>query len=256
MITAGIDVGNKYVKVVILIDGEIAARGHSYSGFDRKKAAEDALSQALTAAGLRKEEIQQITATGAGKAEVAFANSTVTDVGAAARGALKLFPEARTVVDIGAEEGRALKMDEKGKVIDFAINDKCAAGAGSFVEAMARALEVPLEEMGPLSLEATKSVPMNAQCAVFAESEVVSLIHLKHTKADIAKSIHDAMASRISSMVRRIGLQKEMVMIGGVAKNVGFVKLLEKDLETKILLPESHPEFVSALGAAAAAAEK
>jgi benzoyl-CoA reductase subunit D len=256
MITAGIDVGNKYVKVVILKDGEIAARGHSESGFDQKKAAEDALSQALAEAGLNREEISYISATGTGKTEVTFANGTITEVGAAARGAIRLFPEARTVVDVGAEEGRALKIDGNGKVIDFAINEKCAAGAGSFVETMARALEVPLEEMGPLSLTATKSVPINAQCAVFAESEVVSLIHLKTSKPEIARSIHDAMASRISSMVRRVGLQKEVAMIGGLAKNSGFVRSLERDLEVKILLPESHPDFVSALGAAIAAVEK
>jgi benzoyl-CoA reductase subunit D len=256
MITAGIDVGNKYVKVVILKDGEIIARGYSSSGFDQKKAAEDAFSQAMIEAGLQKEEIQYISATGTGKTEVTFANGTVTEVGAAARGAIRLFPEARTVVDIGAEEGRAIKMDENGKVVDFAINEKCAAGAGSFVEAMARALEISLEEMGPLSLEAKRSVPMNAQCAVFAESEVVSLIHMNTSKPDIARSIHDAMASRIASMVRRVGLQKEMAMIGGLAKNPGFVRSLERDLDVKILLPESHPDFVSALGAAIAAEEK
>jgi benzoyl-CoA reductase subunit D len=255
MITAGVDVGNKFTKVVILKDGEIVGRGHVLSGFDQKQAAEDAFNQALSAAGLTKDDVNKIMATGAGKAEVIFAGGTITDVGAAAKGAIKLFPEARTVVDVGAEEGRALKMDQAGKVIDFAINEKCAAGAGSFVEAMGRALEVPLVEMGPLSLQASKAVPMNAQCAVFAESEVVSLIHAKTPKADIAKSIHDAMASRISSMVRRVGLQKEMAMIGGVAKNPGFVQALEEDLEVKILLPDNS-DFASALGAAIAAAEK
>ncbi|MDO9535155.1 MAG: acyl-CoA dehydratase activase [Bacillota bacterium] len=256
MITAGLDVGNKFVKVVILKDGEVAARGHSYSGFDQKKAAEDALSQALIIAGLIREDISYISATGAGKAEVTFANGTVTEVGAAARGVIRIFPEVRIVVDVGAEESRVLKIDEKGKVIDFAISDKCAAGTGSFLEAMSRTLEIPLEEMGPLSLEAAKSLPMNAQCAVFAESEVISLIHMNTSKPEIARSIHDAMASRISSMVRRVGLQKEMGMIGGVAKNPGFVRALERDLEVTILLPESHPDFVSALGAAIAAAEK
>jgi len=256
MITAGLDAGNKYVKVVILKDGEVVARAQSNSGFDQKKASEDALSQALIEAGLAREDIKYISVTGAGKGEVTFANGTVTEVGAAALGMNKIFPEARIIIDVGAEESRALKIDGKGKVIDFAISDKCAAGTGSFLEAMSRTLEIPLEEMGPLSLEATNSVPINAQCAVFAESEVISLIHMNTSKPDIARSIHDAMASRISSMVRRVGLQKEMAMIGGVAKNPGFVRALEQDLEVKILIPESHPDFVSALGAAIAAAKK
>ena len=256
MITAGLDVGNKFIKVVILKDDEVAARGESYSDFDQKKAAGDALNQALLIAGLKREDIKYICATGAGKGGGTFGDGTLTEVGAAARGVSRIFPEARIVVDVGAEESRALKIDDKGKVIDFAISDKCAAGTGSFLEAMSRTLEIPLEEMGPLSLEAEKSFPMNAQCAVFAESEVISLIHQNISKSEIARSIHDAMASRISSMIRRIGLQKEIAMIGGVAKNPGFVRALERDLEVKILIPDSHPDFVSALGAAIAAVDK
>ncbi|MEW5921108.1 MAG: acyl-CoA dehydratase activase [Bacillota bacterium] len=256
MITAGIDVGNKITKALILKDGEILSRAQTPSGFVQKKAARDAFAEALKLAGLREADVAYTMATGAGRNEVTFAQGRITEVGAAARGAIKLYPEARTVIDVGAEEGRALKMDEAGKVIDFAINEKCAAGAGSFVESMSRALEVSLEEMGPLSLKAEKAVPMNAQCAVFAESEVVSLIHARIPKADIAKSIHKAMASRISSMVRRVGLQKEMVMLGGVARNEGFVQALEEDLELKLLIPADYPEYISALGAALAAAEK
>lgn len=255
MITAGVDVGNKFTKVVIVQDGEIVGSSRIPSGFDRRQAALDAFAQALSAAGLSKDDVQNVMATGAGKAEVDFAGGTVTEVGAAARGAIKIFPEARTVVDVGAEEGRALKMDETGKVVNFAINDKCAAGAGSFVEAMSHALEVTLEEMGPLSLQATQAVPMNAQCAVFAESEVISLIHSQIPKADIARSVHKAMANRISSMVRRIGLSRELAMIGGVAKNPGLVCELERDLELKLLLAE-NPDLISALGAALVAAEK
>ena len=139
-------------------------------------------------------------------------------------------------------------MDENGKVIDFALNEKCAAGTGSFLEAMARALEVPLDEFGPLSLKGVQAVPISAQCAVFAESEVISLIHARTPKADIARSINEALAGRISSMVRRVGLQKEIVLIGGMAKNHGFVRALEEELEIKVLVPD-YPDFVSALGA-------
>lgn len=255
MITAGVDVGNKHARAVILKDGQVLSKGEVLSGFDQKKAAGEAFNQALKEAGLQKEDIQFVMATGAGKAEVTFANGDITDVGAATKGAKFICPSAGFVVDIGAEEGRAAKIDRNGRVVDFAVNEKCAAGAGSFVEAMSRALEIPVEQMGELSLQSTRAVPMNAQCAVFAESEVVSLIHAKTSKMDIARAVHDAMASRIISMVRRVGVEKDLVLIGGMANNPGFVKSMEDGLEMKVVIP-GDPNFAGALGAAAAAVEK
>lgn len=255
MITAGIDVGNKTTKALILKRGEIISRSRTASGFDQGKAAREAFNEALRLANIGEADVAYTMATGSGKHEVSFAQGRITEVGAAALGVNKLFPEARTVVDVGDEEGRALKIDEGGRVLDFAINEKCAAGTGSFLESMSRALETTLEDMGTLSLQGKKTVPINAQCAVFAESEVVSLIHARVAREDIARSIHEAMASRISALVRRVGLQKELVIIGGVAHNPGFVQALEEDLELKILIPEL-PEYVSALGAALAAVGK
>ncbi len=160
------------------------------------------------------------------------------------------------MADVGAEAARAAKFDEKGSVQDFAINDKCAAGAGTFIEAMGRALETPLAEMGPLALISTNPIPMNAQCAIFAESEVVGLIHAKTEKKDISRAIHDAMASRIVSMMRRIGVSPDVVMVGGVAHNVGFVEALRRELAVdKIYIPD-EPEFAAATGAAAVAAKE
>ena len=254
MITAGIDCGAKNTKVVVLKDGKIVAKSSVLSGFDQKAAADQSFARALEMAGISKGDVSNITATGAGMKEAQFAQDTVTEVGADAKGANFLFPSAKTIIDVGAEEGRAIKSDGKSKVIDFAVNEKCAAGSGSFTEAMARALEIRLEEMGPLSLKSQKAVPMNAQCAVFAESEVVSLIHAKTPKEDIARAVHDAIADRISSMVRRVGIEKDIALIGGVARNVGFVKSLEDNLGISVSIPE-EPEYVSALGAALVAAE-
>ena len=254
MITAGIDCGAKNTKVVLLKDSEVVAKSTVLSGFDQKAAVDQSFANALGEAGLSKDEITHITATGAGMKEAQIAEDTVTEVGADAKGANFLFPSAKTIIDVGAEEGRAIKSDGNGKVIDFAVNEKCAAGSGSFTEAMARALEIQLEEMGPLSLKSQKAVPMNAQCAVFAESEVVSLIHAKTPKEDIARAVHDAIADRISSMVRRVGIEKDIALIGGVARNIGFVKSLEDNLEISVSIPE-EPEYVSALGAALVAAE-
>ncbi len=255
MITAGVDCGSKNVRVLILKDGEILAKAMVPAGMDTAAAAQKAYEKALEGAGLEADDVEKIVATGAGRNELRFKNDMVTEVGADARGAIYLFPEARTIIDVGAEEGRAIKIDSQGKVVDFAINEKCAAGAGAFTEAMARALEVELDELGRLSLQSTQAIPMNAQCAVFAESEVVTLVHKKTAKPDMARAIHDAIADRITSMVRRVGIEEKIALIGGVAYNVGFVKSLEEDLETKVLIPDS-PEFVGALGAALVAADR
>ncbi len=249
MITAGIDMGAKNVKVLILKDEKVLAKGQTLSGFDQKAAAEQIFNEVLKKAGLSHNEIDHVVATGSGKDLAPYANGEISMMGADALGGSFLVPSARTVIDVGAEEGRAVKCDDKGKMVDFVINERCAAGAGTFVEAMSRALEVKLEEIGPLSLKAERAVPMNAQCTIFAESEVVTLIHEKTSKADIARAIHDAIADRIASMTRRLGIQKDVVLVGGVAKNVGFVSSLEKTLGVKLLVPE-EPEFSGALGAA------
>ena len=177
MISVGIDVGSKNIRAVILRDGAVAARVRVASGFAQEEAARAAMDQALAEAGVGWEDVPSVVATGVGRKAVGFADHQVTEVGADARGAFASHPAARTVVDVGADEARAIRLDRAGKVLDFAINEKCAAGAGAFVEAMSRALEVDLQAFGELSLESTETIPMNAQCTVFAESEVVSLIH-------------------------------------------------------------------------------
>ncbi len=255
MITAGVDCGSKNVRVVILTDGQIAGTATALAGMNTSAAAEQAYDEALSEAGLARDAVQKIVATGAGRPEARFKDDTVTEVSADARGAHYLYPHVRTVVDVGAEEGRAIKVTAKGKVADFAINDKCAAGAGAFTEAMARALEVPLQELGELSLRSTEAIPINAQCVVFAESEVISLVHRKTSKPDMARAIHDAIADRITAMVRRVGVEEKIALIGGIARNVGFVKSLEEDIDTTVLIPD-EPEFVGALGAALMATDE
>jgi len=255
VITAGIDMGAKNVKVVILEDNKILSKGMILGGFDQKASAEKVFNETLQKAGLSRDNIEHVVATGAGKDVAPYANGEISMMGADALGGAFLFPSARTVIDVGAEEGRAVKCDEEGKMLDFVINERCAAGAGTFVEAMSRALEVKLEEMGPLALKAEKAVPMNAQCTIFAESEVVSLIHAKTPKADISRAIHDAIADRIASMTRRLGVQRDVVLVGGVAKNPGFIESLKRALGVDLLVPD-EPEFVGALGAALTATRK
>lgn len=249
MIQVGIDVGAKFIKALVIKDGNVIAKEQVPTGFESKENAEKLFEQVLHKTGISRDEVNSITSTGSGRKVVDFATKSITDVTAASKGATSLFPKVKTVIDVGAEEGRSIRCNADGKIVDFAINEKCAAGAGSFTEAMSRALEIPLEEFGDLSLKSDKEIPMNAQCAVFAESEVVSLLHAKTPKEDIAKAINDAVASRITSMVRKVGFEKEIALIGGVAYNTGFINSLETDLQEKIIIPED-PEYIGAYGAA------
>ena len=256
MISAGIDCGAKNTKTVILKDGEIVGKGTVLTGFDQESAVNKSLETALENAGISRDQVEKVGGTGSGKDAITMADLQVNDIKAMAKAAIYYFPNARTVTDVGAEEGRAVKIDEKGNVVDFAINEKCAAGAGAFIEAMGRALETQLEEMGSLALKSDKEIPMNAQCAIFAESEVVGLIHAKTEKPDISKAIHDAMASRIVSMIWRVGVNEDVVMIGGVGYNPGFVEAMRRELNVdKIHIPDD-PEYGAAVGAAVVAGEE
>ena len=256
MITVGIDCGAKNTKAVVLKDGEIIDKGSVLTGFDQEKAVEDSLAQAVGAAGISRDDIEKIGGTGSGSNSIKMADVLIDDIKAMGKGAHYFFPNARTVVDVGAEEGRAAKLDEKGNPVDFVINEKCAAGAGAFIETMGRALETPLEEMGPLALKSDKKMPMNAQCVIFAESEVVGLIHAKTEKQDISKAIHDAMASRIVSVIRRIGVNEDVVMLGGVGYNPGFVEAMRRELNLERLYIPENPEYGQAVGAAVVAGEE
>ena len=255
MITAGLDLGTQSVKAIILKDAEVLSRGKAFSGFDPAKAAEQALGEALKASKLSLSDVNHVTATGSGMDLASNSNSTISMVGADAQVGVYLFPKARTIIDVGAEEARAVKCDEKGIMMDFVVNERCAAGAGAFIEAMARALEVKLEEMGPLSLKAERASSINASCVIFGESDVVTLIHRQESKPEIARAIFDAMAERVSSMVYRLGVNPDVVLMGGVARDVGFVASLKRKLGIDVLIPE-YPEYAGALGAALVAAKR
>jgi len=256
MITAGIDVGNRFTKALLLSNGNILSFASAESGFDQKKAAKDAFLSAVSQAGIAESEVERIIATGAGQAHVDFVAGVVTDIGAAAKGVYKIFPEARTIAEVGAETGKAINMDHDGRIKSFTFNDKCAAGVGSFVDSIGRILQIKPETMGLLALEAQGTVTINAQCAVFAESEVISLIHTKVPPSEISKAVFIAMAGRIVTLIRRAGLERELVVIGGVAKSQAFIAALEDVLQIKVLVDQKMPEYFSALGAALAAAEE
>jgi benzoyl-CoA reductase subunit D len=255
MITVGMDLGTQRVQVVIVKDDIIVARAMAHSGFDPTKAAEQAVDEALKQACLKLSDVNYFAATGSAVDMAPYASSKVSMMGADAKAGVFLVPKARTIIDVGAEEARAVKCDEKGVMMDFVVNERCAAGAGAFIEAMARALEVKLEDMGPLALKAERASPINASCVIFGESDVVSLIHRKEPKPEIARAVFDAMADRVSSMVHRLGINPEVVLVGGVAKDPGFVASLNRKLGITVTIPE-YPEYVGALGTALIAATR
>lgn len=252
MIVSGIDAGGKNVHIVIKKDGQILGEAAGPTGIKKADAVEQLYSEALKKAGIARKDVERVVATGSAAKRVAFANGFIPDVAADARGVNKLIPSAKTVIDVGAEEARAIKVDADGNVLDFAINEKCAAGTGTFVEAMSRALEVSVDEMSKIALQSTQTLSTNAQCAVFGESEVVSLIHQKTPIPDIARAVMNAIAGRIASVARIVGLEKDVVMVGGMAKNAGFVDSLKKNIEMDVFVPEA-PDYMGALGAAEAA---
>lgn len=254
MITAGIDCGSQNTKGAILKDGKVVAIALLPTEFDADMAAQKVYEEILSKAGLKKEDVNKVVITGVGRDIINWGDDSVNEVGAAARGAKHALPETDTVIDMGADSCRVIRLNEDGSIMKYEVNDKCASGAGTFIEAMARALQITTEEMGDFSLRHTKELATNAQCVVFAESEVISLIHAKETREDIAYGVHMGIANRIASMIRRVGLTDHFTMIGGPAFNKGLVSCMSKVFGREITIPENN-QYMSAIGAAIYGAE-
>ena len=253
---AGIDIGSLSTDVVLL-DGNLAVVGSSIiaTGASTRKAAREALDAALLAGGAKEQAIAFTVATGYGRESAEGSDLRVTEITCHARGARRLFPEALTVLDIGGQDCKVIRLGPDGKVADFAMNDKCAAGTGRFLEVMARTLEMDLERMGERSLLATRSLPVSSTCTVFAESEVVSLIASGAAPEEIAWGVHHAISERIAALAERLGMASPAVLTGGVAKNPGARKALEDRFRIRFLVPE-EPQLTGALGAALIAFER
>lgn len=255
MITAGIDCGSQNTKGAILKDGKIVAQAIIPTEFDADLAAKTAYDKMLSDAGITKEQVEKLVITGVGRDIIKWGDAEINEVGAAVRGARYVDPNCETVIDMGADSCRVIRLNPDGTVMKYEVNDKCASGAGTFIEAMARALQITTPEMGEYSLRHTKELATNAQCVVFAESEVISLIHAKESIEDIAYGVHMGIANRIASMIRRVGLTDYFVMVGGPGYNKGLVSCMSKVFERDIKVPENN-QFISAYGAAIFAAEK
>ena len=249
MAVAGIDIGAVAAKVAIVSDGEIKAHQVVPTGINGERSAKRALKMALVSAGLAYEDISYIMSTGYGRHIFSKANKTITEISAHAEGVRKAFPNARTIIDIGGQDTKAISLAEDGTIANFVMNDKCAAGTGRFLEVMSRVLHVKITEMGELALKSTSPSKINSMCTVFSESEVISLLTNGRKREDIAAGLCESIAKRVSSMTRYVGVREGVVFSGGVAKNVGMVYALEKELKTKLLIPPD-PQITGAVGAA------
>ncbi|WP_334109728.1 acyl-CoA dehydratase activase [Thermodesulfitimonas autotrophica] len=249
MLVAGIDIGSLSAEAVILADKRIAGYSILPVGAEGRRAAEEALAAALATAGIPRGELAAIVATGYGRIVVPFADRRVTEITCHARGAVYLLPDTRTVIDIGGQDSKVIRVNARGEVEDFAMNDKCAAGTGRFLEVMARALETDLEGLSLLAEAAGKAAPITSICAVFAESEVVSLIGQGTLREEIALGLCESIAERVAALVHRVGVVEKVAMTGGVAKNRAVVAALTRRLGVPVVVPP-EPQIVGALGAA------
>ncbi len=256
MQTVGIDIGSLTTKVVVLGKEGVLSSVTMDTVEDVEPVAREAASNALGRAGLSLGEDVYIVSTGAGGKSISFSQQQKAITTCLARGTALLFPTARMVIDMGAESCTVVKLNRRGRVDDWANHDKCAAGTGIFLQQMARLMQIPLEEMARLSHQAKSRAEITGTCAVFAESDVISHVHRDPPtpKEDIVAGIYASVAIRMISLCKRIGIEKEVAVAGGVARNDGLVSILSQEMGFDILVPED-PQTVAALGAAVLARE-
>ena len=249
MITAGIDIGSITAKAAVLSNGRILGSKVAFTGYNAQQAGTDVFDDLLKELEMDASSIEKIVSTGYGRNSVTFADKAVTEIICHGAGAYYLNSEVRSIIDVGGQDSKVLAINPNGTVKDFAMNDKCAAGTGRFLEVMARAMESNLDDFGILSLRSGTPSKISSICTVFAESEVISLIAKGESREDIIAGIHESVASRISSMARRVGVKEPVMMTGGVARNIGVVRALEKALGVSIEVSE-FAQVNGAIGAA------
>ena len=248
--SAGVDVGSTQTKAVILNEQrEIISRSLIDTGANVVLAAENAYVAALRHGNIREEEVEYEVGTGYGRYKVTFGDTQITEISCHARGGVHMFPNTRTVVDMGGQDTKAIRVSPTGEVLDFCMNDKCAAGTGRFLGAAAAALEIPLSDLGPTALRAEKAVKISTTCTVFAESEVVSWLGKGKKIEDILLGVHQSIASRSLGLMRRVGVEPEVTFTGGVTRNIGMVTALNQLLGFPVNVSE-EAHYMGALGAA------
>jgi len=247
---AGVDVGSTQTKAVLLDEQrQIVARALIDTGANVVSAAENAFFQALGNGGVQEEEVAYVVGTGYGRYRVTFGNTQVTEISCHGRGAVHMFPASHTVLDMGGQDTKAIRVHPTGEILDFCMNDKCAAGTGRFLGAAAAALEIPLDDLGGTALRAERPVKISTTCTVFAESEVLSWLGKGKKVEDILLGVHQSIASRSIGLLRRVGIEPELTFTGGVAKNIGMIQVLNDALGFTMNVSDDSI-FMGAIGAA------
>jgi len=250
MRVAGCDIGSLTAKVIILNENAIEAKAVIRCVSSPEKSAESVISQALSQTGLALSDIDYIVGTGYGKNRIPFANHTESEITCHAQGVFSLVPEARTLIDIGGQDAKVIKISDEGQVSQYVYNDKCASGTGRFLEVMADALEIGIDQMSELHDQAKEQLHISNQCVIFAESEVISLINEGKETSDIIWGLHTALANRASSLARSVGIVPDVVFTGGVAKNFGVAKALKRSIGLPLTPFPLDPQISGAYGAA------
>jgi predicted CoA-substrate-specific enzyme activase len=256
----GVDIGSITAKAVLLESSDLTNEGWKIipSGYNTKETAKTLVDSLLKEKGLTRSDIEQIVSTGYSRKNVDFAphqTTQTTEITCQAKGIFFLFPEARTIIDIGGQDSKAIKVNGSGQLSDFEMNDKCSAGTGRFLEVMANALQVKLQEMGQLALQSSESVPISSTCTVFAESEVISRIAQGQPREAILRGIHDSIATKTLTLIGKIGISPKVIVTGGVAKNSAVVSAIGEKIGYFPLVPE-EPQITAALGAALLAIDR
>lgn len=255
MLVAGIDVGSRNTKAVVMREGEILSYGTCDTGPSSAESAREAVGLALQGTKFSLQDLEYVIATGYGRVLVPFANENISEIACHARGAHWYFPSARTILDIGGQDCKAINCNETGQVIRFVMNDKCAGGTGRFLESLADLFQVTLEEMAKMALQSKTDIPFGTSCALFARSEAIALLKKGVAKSDILAAIHSVLASRCYNLLQRIAVEPDFVMTGGGCKNQAMLVKIEEKVGVKPLVPP-EPLIVGALGAALLAQER
>jgi predicted CoA-substrate-specific enzyme activase len=247
---AGVDVGSTQTKAIVINEAKhIVGRALIDTGANVIMAAEQAFTEALKSANVQDEEVEYVVGTGYGRYRVTFGNTQVTEISCHGRGAVHMFSGTRTVIDMGGQDTKAIRVRPSGEIVDFCMNDKCAAGTGRFLGAASNALDIPLDQLGPTALRAERPARISTTCTVFAESEVLSWLGKGKKIEDILQGVHQSIAARSIGLLRRVGVEEEITFTGGVARNIGMIEALQKGLNAKLnVSDDSH--FMGALGAA------
>lgn len=255
MFVAGVDIGSRGSKAVVMEDEKILSYSICDTGPESAKTALMTIDEAMKGTGLSLKDFQYIVGTGYGRVLIPFANENISEISCHAKGITWYFPSVRTILDMGGQDCKAINCDEDGRVTKFIMNDKCAGGTGRFLEVIASVLQVPLEEIGELSLKSTEKVEFNTICAVFAKTDAISFLKKGVPKSDILAGLHSAIATRCHNLLKRISIENDFTITGGISKNVGMVeKVREKVGLEPVLAPD--PQIIGALGAALFARER